>query len=42
MKSDELIDKLILYDYSLRIIPGFIGTILNFVMLNQILRKATP
>ncbi len=41
MKSVELIDKLIFYDRYLRTCPGFIGMILNFVMLHQILRKAT-
>ncbi len=41
MKSVELIDKLIFYDRYLRNCPGFIGMILNFVMLHQILRKAT-
>ncbi len=41
MKSIELIDKLIFYDRYLRIIPGIVGMILNFVMLHQIVRKTT-
>ncbi len=41
MKSIELIDKLIFYDRYLRIIPGLVGMILNFVMLHQIVRKTT-
>ena len=41
-KSAELIDELILYDRSLRTIPGMVIVVLNFIMLQQIMGQDRP